>query len=506
VDHAKHDLRQHAARNEREHLEKLQQQLRTAIYEANTERVECDSKLGQVGQEIETLQREGPLIAEDLKHLSGEIEAAVHAQHQAKEKAAELEQLNAERQQQIERLDGLIAAARQKQSELAGQVTELKVAQAAAEQKKLALKEALAAMARQREQMQQDLSAGRSQIELDRQRRADCVAGVEKAKEEAARLAAEGAKLEAEARDLEQSRRGLQEKLQEVRRQLAEQRKSQEQATAEASARRVELGEADVRIENLIARASEEMHMNLIEQMPGYRHDEQRDWNAVNSEIADLRGKIERLGNVNLDAIPEQDELEKQRQFMDEQMADIRKSQDQLAELIRRINKERRELFVRTFEVVRNNFHELFRKLFGGGKADIILTNPEDVLDSGSEIIARPPGKETRSLSLLSGGEKTMTALALLFSIFKSRPSPFCLLDEVDAALDEANNQRFNRLVGEFVSASQFIVITHSKRTMSMSNVLYGLTMQEPGVSKRIAVRFDGAGKKSGEPLQAASA
>jgi len=128
------------------------------------------------------------------------------------------------------------------------------------------------------------------------------------------------------------------------------------------------------------------------------------------------------------------------------------------------------------------------------------------VLDSGIEIIARPPGKETRSLSLLSGGEKTMTALALLFSIFKSRPSPFCLLDEVDAALDEANNQRFNRLVGEFVSASQFIVITHSKRTMSMSNVLYGLTMQEPGVSKRIAVRFDGAGKKSGEPLQAASA
>jgi len=173
-------------------------------------------------------------------------------------------------------------------------------------------------------------------------------------------------------------------------------------------------------------------------------------------------------------------------------------------ELIRRLNKESRDMFASTFEIVRTNFQELFRKLFGGGRADIILVNPEDVLESGIEIIARPPGKETRSLSLLSGGEKTMTALALLFSIFRSRPSPFCLLDEVDAALDEANNRRFNQLVADFVSTSQFIIVTHSKASMSMANVLYGVTMQEPGVSKRIAVRFEEAGKKTERQLQPA--
>jgi len=163
-----------------------------------------------------------------------------------------------------------------------------------------------------------------------------------------------------------------------------------------------------------------------------------------------------------------------------------------LEQLINRINKESREKFEITFEQIRDKFQQLFRKLFGGGKADIILENPEDILESGIEIVARPPGKETRTISLLSGGEKTMTAIALLFSVFKSKPSPFCVLDEVDAALDEANNERFNLIVQDFQKQSQFVIITHSKRTMSIADVLYGITMQTQGVSKKISVQFDG--------------
>jgi chromosome segregation protein len=167
--------------------------------------------------------------------------------------------------------------------------------------------------------------------------------------------------------------------------------------------------------------------------------------------------------------------------------------------------------FEATFNAVREHFQAMFRKLFGGGKADVCLEtelapalpqiNPEtgealpaaaiDVLDAGIEIIARPPGKQPVTISQLSGGEKTMTCVALLMSIFKSKPSPFCILDEVDAALDEANNERFNSVVLEFLDQSQFIVITHSKRTMRIAEQLYGVTMQEQGVSKRVAVKFD---------------
>jgi chromosome segregation protein len=159
--------------------------------------------------------------------------------------------------------------------------------------------------------------------------------------------------------------------------------------------------------------------------------------------------------------------------------------------LISRLNKESIDKFATTFEQIRINFQEVFRKLFGGGKADILLEQSEDVLESGIEIMARPPGKETRSISLLSGGEKTMTAIALLFAIFKTKPSPFCFLDEVDAALDEANNERFNLIVQEFRKNSQFIIITHAKRTMSIADVLVGITMQQKGVSKKISVKFD---------------
>src|SRR5207248_9680190 len=150
-----------------------------------------------------------------------------------------------------------------------------------------------------------------------------------------------------------------------------------------------------------------------------------------------------------------------------------------------------RRLFTETLETIRIHFQELFRKLFGGGQADIVLEDEVDILESGIEIIARPPGKDLRSISLMSGGEKTLTAVALLLAIFRSRPSPFCILDEVDAALDEANIGRLAAVIREFLDLSQFILITHSKRTMATADVLYGVTMQESGISKRVGVRFE---------------
>jgi chromosome segregation protein len=211
----------------------------------------------------------------------------------------------------------------------------------------------------------------------------------------------------------------------------------------------------------------------------------------ANEEIAELRRKLSRLGSVNLDSLQELTELEARAGTLQAQFDDLTAAKRSLEEITNKINQDSRRLFTETFTTIRTHFQELFRKLFGGGMAEIVLEDEADILESGIEVIARPPGKELRSISLMSGGEKTLTAVALLLAIFRSKPSPFCLLDEVDAALDEANIGRFTGVLREFLDQSQFIIITHSKKTMAMADVLYGVTMQESGISKRVSVRFE---------------
>jgi chromosome segregation protein len=211
----------------------------------------------------------------------------------------------------------------------------------------------------------------------------------------------------------------------------------------------------------------------------------------VNAEIAELRRKLNRLGSVNLEALLELNELETRSATLNAQVVDLTTAKRALEDIIGKINEDSRRLFTETFESIRTHFQELFRKLFGGGMADIVPEDEADVLECGIEVVARPPGKELRSISLMSGGEKTLTAVALLLAIFRSKPSPFCILDEVDAALDDANIGRFTGVLREFLDRSQFIIVTHSKRTMASADVLYGITMQESGVSKKVAVRFE---------------
>jgi chromosome segregation protein len=176
---------------------------------------------------------------------------------------------------------------------------------------------------------------------------------------------------------------------------------------------------------------------------------------------------------------------------LESQRRDLVEAKATLEEIVRRIDAESQRLFSVSFNTIQAHFKDMFRKLFGGGEGDIILEDPDDVLDCAIDIVARPPGKELRSLSLLSGGEKTLTAVALVMAIFKSNPRPFCVLDEVDAALDDANIERFTSLLVEFTQTTQFIMITHRKRTMTVADVIYGVTMEQPGVSKRISVKFE---------------
>jgi chromosome segregation protein len=261
----------------------------------------------------------------------------------------------------------------------------------------------------------------------------------------------------------------------------------------------------------VLQRAAEQLDVDLAE---AYRDHEPVaiDWEAVAKEIEEHRRKIDRLGNVNLEAIQEQETVQKEVDELTEQVADITDARDRLVSLIDEIKQESRKRFEAVFHQIRENFagqDGLFRQLFGGGRADVLLQPDEqghvDVLESGIEIIAKPPGKEPRSISLLSGGEKSMTAVALLMSVFKAKPSPFCVLDEVDAALDESNVERFANVLNQFLDRSHFIVVTHHKRTMQAADVLYGITMQQRGVSKRVSVRFDEVGPQGQIPARSES-
>ena len=208
-------------------------------------------------------------------------------------------------------------------------------------------------------------------------------------------------------------------------------------------------------------------------------------------DIEELKRKLARLGSVNMEALEELARVEAEFDVLRDQHEDLNSARKSLEDVIDAINADSRKLFTETLSTVRGHFQELFRKLFGGGQADLVLEDGTDVLESGIEIIARPPGKELRSLSLLSGGEKTLAAIALLLAIFRSKPSPFCILDEVDAALDEANTTRLAGVLREFLDQSQFIVVTHKKRTMAAADRLWGVTMQESGITRLLPMRFE---------------
>ncbi len=219
------------------------------------------------------------------------------------------------------------------------------------------------------------------------------------------------------------------------------------------------------------------------------------DWDFVESIVSDIKRRLDAMGPVNLDAIEEFEELEERYNFLKNQHDDLTTSKIELMEVIERINVETKRLFSETFAQVRLNFKSMFKELFGEkGQADLTLMDEEDPLESGIEVIAKPPGKKLQSITLLSGGERSMTAVALLFSIYMIKPSPFCVLDELDAPLDEANIGRFVRVLDRFIDRSQFIIVTHSKRTMARADVMYGVTMEEFGVSKPVGMRLTASG------------
>ncbi|MHB1156525.1 MAG: chromosome segregation protein SMC [Phycisphaerales bacterium] len=480
------------------HVERVQQELRQAIYESSTIKVDLTSRLEQAGASISRIETEQPVIADEVEKIHRQLQDAEQQKQTHREKAAALEAQSAQSKQRVAGLEQRIAAMRQQAA--AAQET---FTQARIDASKLS--EQLTASQKQHRQLEiARADAQRLGRELDQQlaHHRSRIAGFEQVITESAavieRTQTDQASLAGEVATFADQIPAAAAKVSELNQKLTAYRAEAESIDNDLHQLQMTHRELEVRCDSVRQRAAETLGLDVVDAYRRYQHDESTDWDAVRTEITEIQQKIDRLGNVNLDAIAEQEELEGRENNLGEQVADIDRARGELEQLIVKLNDESRNRFEQTFNQIRENFagpSGMFRKLFGGGRADLMLMPDEqgniDVLESGVEVIAKPPGKEPQSINLLSGGERTMVAVALLLSIFKSRPSPFCVLDEVDAALDEANVDRYCQVLHSFLDTSHFIVITHHKRTMQSADLLYGITMQERGVSRRVSVKFD---------------
>ena len=502
-------------------LEEEQNTIRNEVYRLNTIKVELTSRLAQNTDKQNALRREQPLLDRELQALLEQVGKLQSEETVLSEQKGQMESDQCSRSQQVQELTEAQQTLAADLRQLGEDLTAARVSLGQTQEKQLGAQQHVQRLTAAQAELSQQSERLLKSAQAVAHRRGAVEAELESGKAAEAQLIDTQKSIAAEVESVVQRVGASGEAVRTIGGQVESLRGEHGEIEQELHHVQLKLGEVKVRLETLVARTMEELQLDLpgkyeslgADSGPGYQPAE-TDWDAVADEIKQLRERIQRLGNVNLDAIGEQDELEQRSQFLSAQVADLTASKKQLEELIDEINRESSVRFEQTFNAVREHFQGMFRKLFGGGKADIYLeteleiapkkgeVGPDgqplpverkkiDVLDAGIEVIARPPGKQPVSISQLSGGEKTMTCVALLLSIFKSKPSPFCILDEVDAALDEANNQRFNLIVQEFLEQSQFIIITHSKRTMQIADVLYGVTMQEQGVSKRVAVRFD---------------
>jgi chromosome segregation protein len=298
--------------------------------------------------------------------------------------------------------------------------------------------------------------------------------------------------LEAERRELvlkQESHAAKTQALHAAEEQAREERHGIEAAQKRLSANEVKRTELRMRIEHLKDTLWNNYHTELdivVQELGQFEIDREQS----KEQVEDLRQKIEQMGPINVDALQEYNELKERYDLLTAQQSDINESVSNLKATVAKLDGETRELFSEAFTAIQEKFKEVFALLFEGGRAELVLLDESDILESGIEIIAQPRGKKFQSITLLSGGERALTAIALLFAAFLVKPSPFCMLDEVDAPLDEANVTRFTRLIREMSSRSQFITITHNKRTMEMADALYGITMEEPGCSRVVSVRL----------------
>jgi len=483
------DRREHFI-NESAVLDSELEEARLALNHLNLDLATTREQLSRLGEHKANLAKEDMVIGSEVEDLDAQI-----AERRAK--AQSLADRITATEAEEEELKGRVAAIQAEQRDadearatLERELNDLAVRKAQLASQRDHLDETTRRLEREIEGIAADKEHNRQELLALDERRRDAQAEIAAKENSIRELIQRIEQLRSEKTQLENHKAGLQARIQHLDDQTRHLRSQAQDRDQHAQALQLRLSELNMRVANLEQQVRERHNAELAELHADYQEPDIQ-WDELRTEMEQLRRKIQNMGTVNLLAIEEQAELEERAAFLESQEQDLLRAKHSLQEVIRKVNRRSRQLFEQTFAAVRANFQQIFRKLFGGGKADIVLEPDADVLEAGIEIIAKPPGKESTKLSLLSGGEKSLTAVAILLAIFKSKPSPFCILDEVDAALDESNIGRFVGLLREFLNDTQFIIITHSKQTMAVADVLYGITMAEPGVSTKVSVRLD---------------
>jgi chromosome segregation protein len=481
---------EHAALLDRQSLlDAEREQSEQYLLEAEKQKLMRAQEVGRLQQEMKSLQqrvdqmgRERDKLTESLGSRRDDRERLTQALGEARERIPELEQATLDAEARLETL-------REQQSRVAEMLTEARVALARFQQQRDSLAQARARLERQVTGERDRLTRLQQTAEEGEARIAELTAQAEAAGELRATLLVEhqaASELLLAAREAHDAARLAQGEVELAVRNLRGSFDEQREKLGE-----VELGLKELRLElsHLTQDIRERFDVELVEILVDHHHRPIAGTEEV-ERLKELKRVLARMGEVNLTAIEEFEEVAGRVDYLTTQKDDLETAIAQLQEAIDTINKTTRERFVETFKAVNDMFQQVFPRLFSGGKAELKLTDPSDMLGTGVEIVAQPPGKQVRSLELLSGGEKALTAVSLIFAIFLIKPSPFCLLDEVDAPLDEANVGRFGAMVAEMAERTQFIIITHNKRTMEIADRLYGVTMEVRGVSKLVSVNI----------------
>ena len=355
-------------------------------------------------------------------------------------------------------------------------------------------------------QIDKDIQEQQSIIDSDEQTKSDIADQIEEAQRTFLSIGADRAEAEGKYDELTEERESLLGEIESIQQELRKNRKHTERQNNSRRQLEIKTTQLEMQLKSISKRIMDKYQVSIDDIIRPSTENERNESNEEthNSTITelneiDLMDRIEKLkadiaaiGSVNLKAIEAHEEHRKRLDFLESQRADVQQSIQTTYQAIQKINETSRDVFLESFQQVQTNFQEVFNQLFEGGEAELQLTDEANILESGIEIIARPPGKRPQSITQLSGGERSLVAIGLLFAVFKLKPSPFCVLDEVDAALDEANVLRFTNLISDYAKNTQFVIITHNYRTMEIADVMYGVTMEQAGMSKVVSKKFTG--------------